>query len=148
MCKTIVRTCYIAVPLYICGFVLLGASFQKGLSVGVLVMGWGIAEVATMINTVAVCELLAVHLPYQSNVDLLRHRCVLQRLLPAQPRRDIWTGQLGTYAWWLLRGILPGPMGDKAWCAADIRGRGRDRHGPIPPHRPHAATQGPCASGM
>ena len=52
MCKTIVRTCYIAVPLYICGFVLLGASFQKGLSVGALVMGWGIAEVATMINTV------------------------------------------------------------------------------------------------
>ena len=68
MCMSIVRTCYIAVPLYICGFVLLGASFQKGLSVGALVMGWGIAEVATMINTVAVCEcpanpLLCVFLP-------------------------------------------------------------------------------------
>ena len=50
------RTCYIAVPLYICGFVLLGASFQKHLSVGALVMGWGIAQVAIMINTVAVCE--------------------------------------------------------------------------------------------
>ncbi|KAI0711544.1 MFS general substrate transporter [Earliella scabrosa] len=47
-------TCYIAVPLYICGFVVLGASFQKHLSVGALVMGWGIAEVAVMINTVAV----------------------------------------------------------------------------------------------
>ncbi|KAI0646132.1 MFS general substrate transporter [Trametes meyenii] len=47
-------TCYIAMPLYICGFVLLGASFQKHLSVGALVMGWGIAEVAVMINTVAV----------------------------------------------------------------------------------------------
>ncbi|KAI0040199.1 MFS general substrate transporter [Auriscalpium vulgare] len=46
--------CYIAVPLYICGFVLLGASFQKHLSTGALVMGWGIAEVAVMINTVAV----------------------------------------------------------------------------------------------
>ena len=43
-------------PLYICGFVVLGASFQKHLSVGALVMGWGIAEVAVMINTVAVCE--------------------------------------------------------------------------------------------
>ncbi|KAI9458929.1 major facilitator superfamily domain-containing protein [Lactarius psammicola] len=47
-------TCYIAVPLYICGFVVLGATLQKHLSVGALVMGWGIAEVAIMVNTVAV----------------------------------------------------------------------------------------------
>ncbi|KAI0658997.1 MFS general substrate transporter [Cubamyces menziesii] len=47
-------TCYIAMPLYICGFVVLGASFQMHLSAGALVMGWGIAEVAVMINTVAV----------------------------------------------------------------------------------------------
>ncbi|KAH9855655.1 MFS general substrate transporter [Lenzites betulinus] len=47
-------TCYIAMPLYICGFVLLGASFEKHLSVGALVMGWGIAEVAVMVNTVAI----------------------------------------------------------------------------------------------
>ncbi|KAI0691854.1 MFS general substrate transporter [Cytidiella melzeri] len=52
-------TCYIAIPLYICGFVLIGASFQNHLSVGALVMGWGIAEVAVMINTVAVCEYLS-----------------------------------------------------------------------------------------
>ena len=48
------RACYIAVPLYICGFVTLGASIEKHLSVGALVMGWGIAEFAVMINTVAV----------------------------------------------------------------------------------------------
>lgn len=48
------RACYIAIPLYICGFVLLGASFQKHLSIGALIMGWGIAELAIMINTVAV----------------------------------------------------------------------------------------------
>ncbi|KAI9444209.1 MFS general substrate transporter [Lactarius indigo] len=47
-------TCYIAVPLYICGFVVLGATLQNHLSVGALVMGWGIAEVAIMVNTVAV----------------------------------------------------------------------------------------------
>ncbi|KAI0826479.1 MFS general substrate transporter [Irpex lacteus] len=47
-------TCYVAVPLYICGFVVIGASFQNHLSVGALVMGWGIAEVAVMINTVAI----------------------------------------------------------------------------------------------
>ncbi|KAH7871434.1 MFS general substrate transporter [Lentinula edodes] len=46
--------CYLAMPLYICGFVLLGASFQDHLSVGALVMGWGISELAVMINTVAV----------------------------------------------------------------------------------------------
>lgn len=52
------RTCYIAVPLFVCGFLVLGASFQKHLSVGALVMGWGISEVAVMINTVAVCTSL------------------------------------------------------------------------------------------
>ncbi|KAF7341173.1 Efflux pump rdc3 [Mycena venus] len=46
--------CYIAIPLYICGFVVLGASFQNHLSVGGLIMGWGVAETAIMINTVAV----------------------------------------------------------------------------------------------
>jgi len=46
--------CYIAIPLYICGFVLLGASLQNRLSAGPIIMGWGIAEVAIMINTVAV----------------------------------------------------------------------------------------------
>ncbi|PPR06452.1 hypothetical protein CVT24_002613 [Panaeolus cyanescens] len=46
--------CYVALPLFICGFVVLGASFQKHLSVGALVMGWGIAELSIMINTVAI----------------------------------------------------------------------------------------------
>ncbi|KAF9026145.1 MFS general substrate transporter [Hymenopellis radicata] len=46
--------CYLALPLYICGFVTLGAAVQKHLSPGALIMGWGIAELATMINTVAV----------------------------------------------------------------------------------------------
>ncbi|TFK66337.1 MFS general substrate transporter [Pluteus cervinus] len=46
--------CYIAMPLYICGFVVLGAALQNHLTVGALIMGWGIAELAVMINTVAV----------------------------------------------------------------------------------------------
>lgn len=57
------RTCYIAMPLYICGFIVLGASFQNHLSVGALVMGWGIAEVAVMINTVAICMELLLFMP-------------------------------------------------------------------------------------
>ncbi|KZT22763.1 MFS general substrate transporter [Neolentinus lepideus HHB14362 ss-1] len=46
--------CYIAFPLYICGFIVLGASVQNHLSAGALVMGWGISEVAVMIYTVAI----------------------------------------------------------------------------------------------
>ncbi|KAK0192753.1 major facilitator superfamily domain-containing protein [Armillaria mellea] len=46
--------CYIAMPLYICGFVTFGASIQKHLNTAGIVMGWGIAELATMINTVAI----------------------------------------------------------------------------------------------
>ncbi|KAF7290370.1 MFS general substrate transporter [Mycena chlorophos] len=46
--------CYVAVPLYIVGFVTLGSAFQKHLSPGAIVMGWGIAETSVMINTVAV----------------------------------------------------------------------------------------------
>ncbi|KAJ3516042.1 hypothetical protein NLJ89_g1381 [Agrocybe chaxingu] len=46
--------CYIAMPLYVCGFLTLGAAFQKHLSIGALVMGWGIAELSIMIATVAI----------------------------------------------------------------------------------------------
>ncbi|TFY82221.1 hypothetical protein EWM64_g1793 [Hericium alpestre] len=46
--------CYVAIPLYICGFVLLGASLQNQLSPGALIMGWGIAQVANMVGTTAV----------------------------------------------------------------------------------------------
>ncbi len=48
--------CYIAMPLYICGFVLLGASLQNHLSVVALIFGWGIAQLGIMIATVSVCE--------------------------------------------------------------------------------------------
>ena len=55
------RACYIAIPLYICGFVVLGAAFQNRESVGAIVMGWGIAQVAIMVNTVAVCASIYAH---------------------------------------------------------------------------------------
>ncbi|KAG6379850.1 MFS general substrate transporter [Boletus reticuloceps] len=45
--------CYLAMPLYLCGFLALGAGVQH-LNIAGLVMGWGIAEVAVMINTVAI----------------------------------------------------------------------------------------------
>jgi hypothetical protein len=52
------RACYLAVVLYVSGFVMVGASFQKKLSIGVVIMGWGISEVAIMVNTVAICGYL------------------------------------------------------------------------------------------
>jgi hypothetical protein len=54
------RACYIGVPLYICGFLVLGDALKKHTSVGELVVGWGIAMVALMVNTVAVCAFLYV----------------------------------------------------------------------------------------
>ena len=51
------------VPLYICGFLVLGDALKKHTSVGELVMGWGIAMVALMVNTVAVCALPYVSSP-------------------------------------------------------------------------------------
>ncbi|KAJ7088169.1 hypothetical protein C8R44DRAFT_751999 [Mycena epipterygia] len=33
--------CYVAMPLYICGFLVMGAAFQHHLSPGAIVMGWG-----------------------------------------------------------------------------------------------------------
>lgn len=50
------RACYCALPVLICGYVLLGASLRHHLSLGILLLGWGLSEVATMIITTAVCE--------------------------------------------------------------------------------------------
>lgn len=47
--------CYVAMPLYLCGFLVLGAGIQH-LNITAVVFGWGIAEVAVMINTVAICR--------------------------------------------------------------------------------------------
>ena len=54
------RACYMGIPLYICGFLVLGDALRKHDSVGELVIGWGIAMVALMVNTVAVCASLYV----------------------------------------------------------------------------------------
>ncbi|PFH48084.1 hypothetical protein AMATHDRAFT_6124 [Amanita thiersii Skay4041] len=64
--------CYIALPLCICGFLVIGASFQKHLSLGAVVMGWGIAELSVMINTVAVYAYLNDAFPkHQGEISAL-----------------------------------------------------------------------------
>jgi len=68
--------CYVAVPLYLCGFLVLGAAFQKHLSVGAIIMGWGIAEIAIMINTVAIYAYLNDCFPkHQGEVSALINLC-------------------------------------------------------------------------
>jgi hypothetical protein len=62
--ESLCRTCYLAMPLYICGFLTLGAGIQN-LSEAALIMGWGIAFVAITLNTVAVCEF---RISYSSSV--------------------------------------------------------------------------------
>ncbi|KIK58511.1 hypothetical protein GYMLUDRAFT_45153 [Collybiopsis luxurians FD-317 M1] len=46
--------CYLALPLNVCGFIVLGAAFEKHLNPGAIVMGWGISEFSIMIGTVAI----------------------------------------------------------------------------------------------
>jgi len=52
------RACYPAVVLYVVGFVVLGVAIQKHLSLGAVIMGWGISHVAVMVGTVAICGCL------------------------------------------------------------------------------------------
>ncbi|KAH9941285.1 MFS general substrate transporter [Epithele typhae] len=47
-------TCWVALPFYVAGFVLLGAAFQMHLPVAALVMGWVLAIAAVMVNTATV----------------------------------------------------------------------------------------------
>ncbi|KAF8877198.1 major facilitator superfamily domain-containing protein [Infundibulicybe gibba] len=47
-------TCYIGVPLFVIGFVILGAALQNHLNIGVVIVGWGIAQISVVVNTVAV----------------------------------------------------------------------------------------------
>lgn len=46
--------CYLGIPLFICGFLLIGASFQNHLPLAAIIIGWGIAEFSIMIMTVVV----------------------------------------------------------------------------------------------
>jgi len=70
--------------------VVLGASLQKHLGTGALIMGWGIAELAIMINTVAVYAYLNDCFPKHqvgpfwctlNKRTLLRHFCRARSVL-------------------------------------------------------------------
>ena len=65
------RACYVAVVLYVVGMVLIGAAFQNHLTIAAFIIGWGLVEIATMVNTVAVCEPRPVVLYSVSSHELL-----------------------------------------------------------------------------
>ncbi|KAF7323703.1 MFS general substrate transporter [Mycena kentingensis (nom. inval.)] len=68
--------CYLAVPLYIVGFCVLGVAFEQHLSPGAIVMGWGIAETSIMINTVAVYAYCNDAFPkHQGEISALINLC-------------------------------------------------------------------------
>lgn len=108
---------------------MLGDALKKHTSVGELVMGWGIAMVALMVNTVAVCALLYVSSPLVNIQGFPLFRFLRQRLLPESPGRDQRAAESRAYARWFQRCILPSPVGNKArtvgntWlrgCVSDI----------------------------
>jgi hypothetical protein len=84
------RACYVAVPLYVCGFVVLGVALKEHNSVPALVIGWGLLVVAVMINTVAVCasSLYVRTTRKDSRLIFFCPRCLHQRLLPEISGRD------------------------------------------------------------
>lgn len=51
-------TCYISMPPFVAGFILVGAAFQNKLNVAAVIFGWGLAEFGILINTVAVYNYL------------------------------------------------------------------------------------------
>jgi hypothetical protein len=59
------RACYLGTAVYVCGFVILGAAFQMHLSIWILVVGWAISVVGTMVATVAICAFLEPHLTHE-----------------------------------------------------------------------------------
>ncbi|KAN0107659.1 Major facilitator superfamily domain containing protein [Russula decolorans] len=66
--------CYVAVPLYVCGFVVLGVALKEHNSVPALVIGWGLLVVAVMINTVAVYAYTNDCFPrYQGEISALQN---------------------------------------------------------------------------
>ncbi|GAA5873270.1 hypothetical protein JCM16303_001076 [Sporobolomyces ruberrimus] len=63
---------YFAMPFFVAGFVLLGASYEKKLPVVGLIFGWGMAEFGILINTVAVYAYLNNCFPsHQGEVSAL-----------------------------------------------------------------------------
>lgn len=70
-------SCYIGMPLYVCGFLVLGAALEHRLGLAGVIFGWGIVEVAIMVNTVAVCTSFLAFF-FSSKAITFIFRCILQ----------------------------------------------------------------------
>jgi len=114
-------------PLYICGFIVLGAAFEKHLSVAAVVMGWGISLAALIVITVSICEFLYPRLICENSTVFLP-RFVRQRLLPKVPGRDRRSLESRACARWFRRSVLPSAMVDQARSDAGAWLRGCVSH--------------------
>ena len=117
------RTCYIGIPLYIRGLVLLGAASEKHLSVGAVVIGWGMSLAALNVITVPICEFL-YHRLIRENSMVVHLRCVRQRLLPKVPGRDLRSLECWACARWFRRSVLLSAVVDQTRSDADTWLRG------------------------
>lgn len=60
--------------------ILLGAGFQNHLTIAAFIIGWGLVEIATILNTTVVCE---YQRPIVDGRAYQRHfRCLSQRFVP------------------------------------------------------------------
>lgn len=161
------RTCYIAVALWVCGFVLQGAAFQRHFPIAVLVVGWICGQTAAMMNTFAICE--GFYQPQLSAISTIHPdlhsailRRVLQRLFPKKPSeadsvtsarcicthspypgRNLRTAEPGAQSRRLERDVLSGGLGHQAWCSASIRCRSRYRGRSVCADHSGPSVQGP-----
>ena len=113
------RACYLAVPFFVCGFIVIGASFQKHLSLGAVIMGWGIAEFSIMINTVAVYAYLNDAFPrHQGEVSALIN---LARVLGGMFKCQFSVSAFLNSRKRICCPILSSSMGRQEGCTRDIR---------------------------
>ena len=83
-------------------------------------MGWGIALVAMMVNTVAVCMFL--HYPLARKYLTVFHlRCIRERLFSETPRRNQRVVKPRPCIRWLQHPVLSSVMGNKARSVANSR---------------------------
>jgi hypothetical protein len=126
------RACYVAVPLYVCGFVVLGVALKEHNSIAALVIGWGLLVAAVMMNTVAVCasSLYVRTTREDSSLIFFGPRCLHQRLLPEISGRDQRLAEPRACAGWFQRCVLSSPMGDQTRSVTNARLRGSVSHLP------------------
>ena len=83
-------------------------------------MGWGVALVAMMVNTVAICTFMHSRLARKDSLTG-QLRCICERLFPETQRRNQRVVEPRPCVRWLRRSILSSAMGNEARSVANSR---------------------------